>query len=684
MELRSVLRVILLQGDTLLGTEVLVPGTYWLGRSKECAVVLDDERISAKHARLNFDGVSIRIESTQPKSDLRLNEEPFASGEINSLDELQLGRFTLKFKVLNRSGTSERPALEKTVTMVVRPPSDELKAIQAAAERIDALDAEAAISEEVDAVEEVPFKAASGITSSTPTPTPSSSPRPALDPRAFLAPGRAPTPPSSRMPIGLVASPRLAPLPVFARAHAPASRPVQGRGSFDPTQPRIQPISSEELLAEDVVVDVPHALPLPSTEAQPALQARVRWGDQLLRCETFPAGQRPRLGASDDIELPFYSAGLERPQVLAEASAEGWQVQVPASMRAERWSGRAWSEPSASELERRKLTLTLGDRMRLIGDGSLELELLCVPALPTLPKPTLRWEVSLLVPLALAALAAFSLVLYAHYYPQEDQPEIWKTPPRIWPMLKQPVKLKPPPPQKHIEHDSPAVEANNATPAPERRRQPATHHSANPSPNNAASSAISKLLMGKPALGALLNSPVGPHHNDSIGHLAAALDQVRAPTHDVGANNFGLPRALGVQLKNTGYSNFNSALDSAKTSHVGGRVSVDRPEARTIKMPDYIDYSRADIASVINSHIGEVRQCYERALLGGRSVDGKLVVHWTIDKGGTVSQSGIQLSSLPNSQISQCILEHLNNWKFPKPKGEVMVTYPFVFHASDF
>jgi hypothetical protein len=86
------------------------------------------------------------------------------------------------------------------------------------------------------------------------------------------------------------------------------------------------------------------------------------------------------------------------------------------------------------------------------------------------------------------------------------------------------------------------------------------------------------------------------------------------------------------------------------------------------------------INSVVQSHLGQVVNCYEQGLQGNPQLRGRVSVYFVINKYGGVSTARIANSSIPSSRVQNCIVAKLKNWKFPRPVGDVnvRVTYPFV------
>jgi hypothetical protein len=93
--------------------------------------------------------------------------------------------------------------------------------------------------------------------------------------------------------------------------------------------------------------------------------------------------------------------------------------------------------------------------------------------------------------------------------------------------------------------------------------------------------------------------------------------------------------------------------------------------------------TKDEVAKVIHSHMNEIRYCYESAILKDPNLAGKLLVDFKINASGIVPNAGISEHSLNDLGVSQCLLGKLKSWKFPQPRGGVMVavSYPFIFKS---
>ena len=89
------------------------------------------------------------------------------------------------------------------------------------------------------------------------------------------------------------------------------------------------------------------------------------------------------------------------------------------------------------------------------------------------------------------------------------------------------------------------------------------------------------------------------------------------------------------------------------------------------------------VQRVTGKHMGQIRGCYERALLKSPELSGTVTVKYVIAATGKVTNASIARSDLNSAPVHSCIEKALLRWRFPPPEGggPVLVTYPFVFKA---
>jgi TonB family protein len=113
---------------------------------------------------------------------------------------------------------------------------------------------------------------------------------------------------------------------------------------------------------------------------------------------------------------------------------------------------------------------------------------------------------------------------------------------------------------------------------------------------------------------------------------------------------------------------------------VAGKVTT-QPRLSSIKGAGQL--SKDEIQRVINAHVGEIQYCYEKQLRGNSGLAGRVVLEWTVTTTGAVSVVKVSTSSLSSSDATNCMMDRIKKWRFPKPRGNggVTVVYPFVFNT---
>jgi len=93
--------------------------------------------------------------------------------------------------------------------------------------------------------------------------------------------------------------------------------------------------------------------------------------------------------------------------------------------------------------------------------------------------------------------------------------------------------------------------------------------------------------------------------------------------------------------------------------------------------------TKEEVARVIHSHMNEIRYCYESAILRDPTLAGKVLIDFKINASGRVPSTGIAEDSIHDKRVGGCLAAHLRTWKFPQPRGGVVVavSYPFIFKS---
>jgi TonB family protein len=90
--------------------------------------------------------------------------------------------------------------------------------------------------------------------------------------------------------------------------------------------------------------------------------------------------------------------------------------------------------------------------------------------------------------------------------------------------------------------------------------------------------------------------------------------------------------------------------------------------------------SAEQINRVVRANQAALRYCYESEMQRQRSLRGKVVIQWRVDKNGGVPTARVASSTLNDPRVEGCIVRQVRKWRFPQPDGgEVAVMYPFIF-----
>ena len=108
------------------------------------------------------------------------------------------------------------------------------------------------------------------------------------------------------------------------------------------------------------------------------------------------------------------------------------------------------------------------------------------------------------------------------------------------------------------------------------------------------------------------------------------------------------------------------------------------PKATQMKASVGAGLDKDIVRRVVRAHIDEVRHCYNLGLVKNENLSGRVAVQFTIDGNGLVESAKAVESTLPDQEVSDCIVNAVKRWKFPKPDGggSVAVTYPFMLEPG--
>ncbi|MGA9523505.1 MAG: AgmX/PglI C-terminal domain-containing protein, partial [Myxococcaceae bacterium] len=435
----------------------------------------------------------------------------------------------------------------------------------------------------------------------------------------------------------------------------------------------------------------------PGGKGKPRLYLELYWGNIRKEARSFGpiAPKKPvTAAASDKAQLPLYGFSLpEEEFILAESEGDAFKLFLPPGATVETQGSRA---PQADG-NRRFLTLTKGSSA-VLSEGEMSLVAYVAP-------PPEKFFVNPLKGMPWLALSTFVLLVSGFvsllvFMPKpSEMPDFQAS--NLPPVA---VKLIAPEPKKKEEAKKkveaikekakkavPKKEAPKVAKKEEPTPPPAKPEKA-PPPETKALKALAKLSAAGPAtndvLAAIDKMGNGPGSKNAKNNFKLSGLVGKDPIANAGLGTFGLGgggkggRATkGLEMLNGRGSGGIGALGASgfgRGGKVGGTVA--RASARRIAVQGTID--REAVAKTVNSHLQEVRACYERALLKEPGLAGKVVLEWNISTGGTVVSARTKSSTLRNGEVEGCILRSLKTWKFPPAKGGVViVSYPFLFNS---
>jgi hypothetical protein len=93
-----------------------------------------------------------------------------------------------------------------------------------------------------------------------------------------------------------------------------------------------------------------------------------------------------------------------------------------------------------------------------------------------------------------------------------------------------------------------------------------------------------------------------------------------------------------------------------------------------------------DIRAIVIAHRDEARACYDHALLTHPGIEGDIVIKWTIDPKGAVTNVALDQgrSKITEPSVVSCITGIIQKLQFAASAGgfETKTSYPFNFHPK--
>ncbi len=676
----AVLQVVILRDGLLVGTEVFVPGSYTLGSAPTSDLRLEDPSVGASHATLYFQNGRAAVQDLNSRTGTFVNGHKVSTCEIRAVDELACGPFVLKTRVLAQKPAAKTPPPEVAALLGNQQPPARGGAPHPVAAPVVRGDGGTAIS-------------ARRMSGAAPAEVAEAAPRGSAAPAArpqHLRPVPPPRPTDENFAI----------VPPTSPVELPPGG-LTDAGLFD------EPSTTAERPGAKARTGKKPRLRLPSGEGKgaPRLFFELYWGETRQQARSFTAKQtqnakKPlRADASDSAAMPLWGFSVpEGGMTLAEGSAGTFRVFIPPKAAVEQLKGDGFYPTPEKDLQSgaggKYLSLSNGMAARL-SEGDMTLVAYVAPPQrkPWVnPLRGLPW-------LALAMLLLFGSVggVFLYYSPKRQDSADFQAK-NLNPVA---VRLIAPEPKKKEEaakklkalKEAAVDKTVKKAPKESVEAKKVEKAIAKAAPAEAkALKALSKLSAAGPAMGDILaavdklgSGPGSKNAKSSNFKLSGLVG--KAPIANAGLGTFGLGgggkgggATLGGELlrgKGGGGIGAFGAGGIGKGS-VGGTVT--RASARSVAVQGNID--REAVAKTVNSHLQEVRGCYERALLKDPGLAGKVVLEWTISTAGRVVTAKTKTSSLRNSAVEGCILQNLKTWQFPAARGGVViVSYPFLFNS---
>lgn len=713
----SVLQVVILRDGLLVGTEVFVPGQYTLGSGDSVDLRLEDATVAASHATLFFQNGRAAIQDAGSGA-VFVNGHRVNACEVRPVDEIACGPFTLKLRVLASKPTAKPGTSPEVAAMLgqsghaqVNPPPRSAPTAPPASNPLRQAPAAPAGKTSATVVSSRRIAAAP---QSSPSPVPHLRPVSLGDDEEkteaanlvganYVAPTLAARPALIEPPRAVAAARtgavQLPPTQPRGVAQQPQARPVQAAPAAPKKHGKVK--SKAKKQPHKYVRPAHRPTPLiPSTEGKghPHLFIESYWGETRKYVKSYAKiDPKKKLQAREDDEapLPMWGFGVGPDGfTFAEQSGDLFRVYVPPRAKVERKAqdGKFY-QVEHSTLEGsgsgRFITLGTGHAARFISDDDMAIVAYVQPPNPrpfSNPVKNLPWLAIVLLAVFGAAFGLFATMAAGPERPDFDGKNIMPVAVRLIAPLKPEEKKKVEEKIKEIKKEKPKPEKKEVAKVEKKEPKQVT-----PPETKKALKTLEKLTAAGPAMKDLLaavdklGSGPGAKNAKTDYKLSGLLG--KAPVANAGIGTFGLGGGggggMGIKGAEMLRGKGGAGIGALGAGNIGkGAIagSVSRAVSRTVGAQGNID--KEAVAKAINSHLGEVSACYERALLKTPGLTGKITLEWQITLSGTVGYAKTKSSSMRSAEVESCIINSLKNWKFPAAKGAgVVISYPFMFNS---
>ena len=109
---------------------------------------------------------------------------------------------------------------------------------------------------------------------------------------------------------------------------------------------------------------------------------------------------------------------------------------------------------------------------------------------------------------------------------------------------------------------------------------------------------------------------------------------------------------------------------------------VEKPKATAEKRAQGMS-DKGGVSEQLRAHGKPFQKCYEMELKKDLTLQGKLVVQFTIGDEGQVTDTQVLKDGIGSEAVQQCVRDVLMGIQFPNPKGgSVTITNSFVFTSG--
>jgi hypothetical protein len=191
---------------------------------------------------------------------------------------------------------------------------------------------------------------------------------------------------------------------------------------------------------------------------------------------------------------------------------------------------------------------------------------------------------------------------------------------------------------------------------------------------------LASLLAGASALGTIACGAGNAANEAKSSGAAEPVPTTSASASSQQPDLAGPPSTTAMTLGDGG------DLQGAKLSESHVVVATDGGAAQSGKGAHSHEPGRgpADIRAIIVAHRDEARACYDKAVDAHPGMEGDLVIQWTIDPKGKVTQVSIDAarSQISEAGVVACVGDVIRRIQFAASPGgfETKAFYPFNFH----